>query len=91
MAGRPRGTWTDKRFRDALNLAVNEKRPDGLHRLRVIADRLVTAAEEGDITAIKEVADRLDGKPSQSHEVELGANDRLLSLIEQGLARATGR
>jgi hypothetical protein len=91
MSGRPRGAWSEKRFRDALNLAVNEKRKDKQHRLRVIANKLVEAAESGDITAIKEVADRLDGKPNQSHDVELGANDRLLALIEQGLSRSGKR
>lgn len=32
-------------------------------RLRLVAERCVTAAEKGDIGAIKEIADRLDGKP----------------------------
>lgn len=91
MSGRPRGAWSEKRFRDALNLAVNEERPDGLHRLRVIANKLVAAAEDGDLRAIQEVADRLDGKPNQSHDVEIGANERLLSLIEAGVNRAGQR
>lgn len=89
MSGRPRGAWSEKRFRDALALVVNEERKDGQHRLRVIANKLVTAAEDGDLAAIREVADRLDGKPNQGHDVEVGVNDRLLSLIEAGLTRAT--
>ena len=68
MSGRPRGAWSEKRFRDALYLAINEERPDGQHRLRVIANQLIEAAEGGDIAAIKEVADRLDGKPAQALE-----------------------
>jgi hypothetical protein len=90
MSGRPRGAWSEKRFRDALNLAVNEERKDGLHRLRVIANQLVTAAEGGDMVAIKEVADRLDGRPNQSHDVDVGVNEQLLALIEAGLARTRG-
>lgn len=39
-------------------------------KLRAIADRLIEKAAEGDIQAIKELGDRLDGKPGQS--VELG-------------------
>lgn len=43
-------------------LALKDR--DGL-RLRRIADKVVTAAEEGDLQAAKEIADRLDGKPAQ--------------------------
>ena len=35
-------------------------------RLRTIAEKLVDKAEDGDIHAIKEVADRLDGKVAQA-------------------------
>lgn len=35
-------------------------------RLFNIADRLVTMAEAGDMQAIKELGDRLDGKPAQA-------------------------
>jgi hypothetical protein len=35
-------------------------------RLRRIAEALLNKAEEGDIQAIKEVGDRLDGKPTQT-------------------------
>jgi hypothetical protein len=91
MAGRPKGAWSEKRFREALQAAVTEEGAGGQKRLRNIAEQLVRAAEGGDIQAIKEVADRLDGKPNQSHDVEVSANDRLLSLIEAGIARAGQR
>jgi hypothetical protein len=35
-------------------------------KLRRIADTLLAKAEEGDIQAIKEIGDRLDGKPAQT-------------------------
>ena len=38
-------------------------------RLRRIAEALLTKAEEGDMTAIKEMGDRLDGKPVQANEL----------------------
>lgn len=66
MAGRPKGAWSEKRFREALQAAVTEDGTDGQKRLRNIAEKLVVAAETGDITAIREVADRLDGKPAQA-------------------------
>lgn len=33
--------------------------------LRMIAQKLIEAAAEGKMDAIKEIADRMDGKPSQ--------------------------
>lgn len=38
-------------------------------KLREIADKLVALATEGDMQAIKEIGDRLDGKPAQSMEI----------------------
>jgi hypothetical protein len=60
--GRPIGSVNrEKPFNDALRIAL---RGDPL-RLRRIADKLATLAEEGDLAAIREIADRLDGKPAQ--------------------------
>lgn len=35
-------------------------------KLRRLADRLIERAEEGDIAALKEIGDRMDGKPAQA-------------------------
>jgi len=60
--GRPIGSVNrEKPFNDALRIAL---RGDP-RRLRRIADKLATLAEEGDLAAIRELADRLDGKPAQ--------------------------
>src|SRR3954454_20122017 len=60
--GRPIGSVNrEKPFNDALRIAL---KGDPL-RLRRIADKLATLAEEGDLGAIRELADRLDGKPTQ--------------------------
>ncbi len=45
----------------------------GKKRIEVIADKCSKMAEEGDMAAIREIGDRLDGKPAQS--VELGGKD----------------
>lgn len=37
-------------------------------RLRLIAEKLLSMAEAGDIQAMKEIGDRLDGKPKQQIE-----------------------
>ena len=49
-------------WRHAINRAIAQGDPE---KLRRIADALLTKAEEGDIQAIKELGDRLDGKSSQ--------------------------
>lgn len=64
MAGRPKG---EKSFAAMLRIAINEAGTvPGSTKLRDIADKLVSKAAEGDIAAIKEVADRIDGKVPQA-------------------------
>lgn len=66
MAGRK----GEKRWADAVNRALHRE-SDGKGSakwLDVIANRLVEAASEGDVTAIKEIGDRMDGKPTQAVE-----------------------
>ena len=50
-------------------------------QLRRIAERLLAKAEEGDIQAIKELGDRLDGKPHQSASVEHSGNIGLAEIL----------
>ena len=53
----------DKRiWANAIRRAVSQK--DGA-KLRSLAERLIARAEEGDVSALKELGDRLDGRPSQ--------------------------
>jgi ribosomal protein L17 len=74
--GRPKGAENkDKSWRDAVRAAVNELRKDEdsskkIKSLRLLARKLVTKALEGDVAAIKEVGDRLDGKATQQVTVD---------------------
>ncbi len=77
---KPKGAKSDKEWRDAIRKAVYELREaEGkgkvkkIKALTLLARRLVTKAMEGDVAALKEIGDRLDGKPAQS--VELGGKD----------------
>lgn len=56
-----------KPWRDALRIAVNRDDPSDPKRkiLAALAEATVTAALGGDISAVKEIADRLDGKAAQ--------------------------
>lgn len=59
----------DKPWADALRVAVMSEGPNGFRKLRAIAEKCAEAAMTGDMQAIKEIGDRLDGKPSQSMDM----------------------
>ena len=63
-----RGSKPDKLWRDALMRAVKRraKGKGASQRLELIADKCVEGALDGDMQAIKEIGDRLDGKPTQA-------------------------
>ena len=51
-------------------------------KLRQIAEKLVEAAQNGEAWAVKEIADRLDGKSHQSTSLEDAEGNSLLQAIE---------
>ena len=63
MAGRPP---KERSFANMLNIAIKEAHDEGRDKLRAVADKLVELAVSGDMQAIKEVADRIDGKVPQA-------------------------
>ena len=63
MAGRPP---KERSFANMLNIAIKEANDLGITKLREVADALVSKAIAGDVQAIKEVADRIDGKVPQA-------------------------
>jgi hypothetical protein len=83
---RPRGVWSDKQFRNALQLAVNEEDARGKKKLRAIAEKLVEQAMAGEGWAIEQVASRLDGKPAQEISVDASVSHELASLTDAELA-----
>lgn len=73
MAGRPP---KEKSFANMLTIELRQAigiGEDGqpVTKLRKIAEILVSKAMEGDMVAIKEVADRTDGKPMQAIEASV--------------------
>lgn len=66
----PTGSKPDKLMRDAIMLALKREATgeDGkpTRKLNLIADKLVDLAVTGDIQAIKEINDRVDGRPAQA-------------------------
>jgi ribosomal protein L17 len=63
-----------REFSDMLRIAIKDAQAEGGTKLRSVADALVTKAMSGDVQAIREVADRLDGKVPQQlqHANETG-------------------
>jgi hypothetical protein len=68
----PRGQQRDKPFRDALRMEIASAGEDR-KALRAVAQALLGKAMMGDVQAIKELGDRLDGKVAQS----IGGDDEL--------------
>lgn len=66
----PRPYKSEKPWREALMLALNRyaekgKGKEGKRYLTVIAEKCVHLAAEGDVSAMKEIADRMDGRATQ--------------------------
>lgn len=67
--GRPPGLENkDKPFREALRMELAAM-GDDLKGLRKIAKAVIQSATEGKMDAVREIADRLDGKPVQATEL----------------------
>lgn len=74
-----------KPFRDALRIAVNRAEGGDEKAIQRLADALVAQGLGGDVTALKEIADRLDGKVPQA----IGGSDELppVGFIVTGVKR----
>jgi len=79
--GRPKAA---KLFRDALLVAIKKADLEGVEAIQRIAYKLVSQAETGDVSAIREIADRIDGKVPQA----IGGTDELDPLVVQIIRRA---
>jgi hypothetical protein len=80
----------ERPFADMLRMVLLS---DNRRRLRAIVDKLADKAEQGDMQAIKEVADRSDGKAVQAIErsddrVEMLSDAELLMIAAGGLSDA---
>jgi hypothetical protein len=64
-SGNPGGRGKLKPFADALRMEIAAV-GDDQKGLRIIARALIDKASEGDMQAIKEFADRIDGKVAQA-------------------------
>ena len=82
-SGNPGGRVKDKPWVEAIRIAASAEDAEGKRKLRRIAEKTVAMALEGDIQAIKEIGDRLDGKPAQ--EQTLTVRNELDQLDDAGI------
>jgi hypothetical protein len=73
QVGAPSGNQNAKKgkaWAEAVKRAIRAKYgKEWDESLQELAGKLVKAADEGDLAALKEIGDRLDGKPTQQTEV----------------------
>ena len=81
------GKGQDKIWSDALRRAVmRESDTDkGKKRIEVMADKCARMAENGDMAAMKEIGDRLDGKSPQYSEISGRDGAPLQLIVETGV------
>jgi hypothetical protein len=77
--GNKYATKEHRQWQNALNRAIAQ---DDGKRLRDSAEKLLDAASTGEPWAIRELADRLDGKPAQQIQVQ-GDADQPLRIVHE--------
>ncbi len=55
-----------RRWKDAIDRALGKRSASaGVEALDALAEKLLALADDGDLGALRELGDRLDGKPTQ--------------------------
>src|SRR5215475_4176417 len=83
----PRGQQRDKPYREALRMELAAAGED-MKKLREIARVHIARCEAGDMLAIRELANRLDGRPAQSLEYS-GPDSKPLTKIVNEIVHVT--
>ena len=91
MAGAPEGNTNHTKGRlwnQAIKRALRKRsKTDQLEALDELADKLLSACDQGELTALKELGDRLDGKAAQSVAVSGDENNPLVTKIVREIVR----
>lgn len=78
-----------KRFQLAVQAALERQGKDKWEALTDVAEKLVQAALNGEGWAIKEIADRIEGKAAQQVNLSGADGEKLtVSLVVNGLSNA---
>lgn len=83
-AGRPKGLTLTDCYRRALSRPAPGD-ADGRTMADLLAEAIVQKATEGDVAAAREIADRLEGRPRQSVDLDLTTHDWRELAAREGL------
>ena len=75
--GNTNGRKENRLWGETIRRAVAQ---NDAQKLRALADKLIDLAAAGDVAALREVGDRLDGKPAQQLQ-HTGADDGPVKMI----------
>jgi uncharacterized protein DUF5681 len=93
VSGNPGGRPKKRLLTDELELLLEQEAPNSRNKTWavVIAEALLRKAREGDVRAISELANRIEGKPLQAVELDVYSDkdpgERLSELIATVLKR----
>jgi len=91
VAGAPEGNnnaGKNKPWREAINHALKTHprcKTDQAQALRDIATKLIDKALEGDLNAMKELGDRIEGKPQQTIDMTHDIGSKTLDELKNEL------
>ena len=78
----------EKRWCAAINRALDQRsRVASIEALDLLAEKLLAKCDEGDMSALKELGDRLDGKPAQVIQGDAENPLHLFTKIERTIVR----
>ena len=89
QGGAPKGNTNASKgrpWRDAIDNALkirDKSRVDGKKALDVLAEELLVKCDDGDISALKELGDRIEGKSAQSVIISGDEDAPLVTRIER--------
>jgi len=79
--GRPKRDWT---VQGLIEEAMEEQDQTGVPAKKAIYQKLVALAKRGDIQAVKEINQRLDGMPQQKTDVNLSGQPIIIKTVMYG-------
>lgn len=79
--GRPKRDWT---VQSLIEEAMEESDESGIPAKKIIYQKLVNLAKRGDIQAVKEINQRLDGMPQQKTDLTTNGKDLVVKTIMYG-------
>lgn len=89
MTGKPPGRPpSEKTFANMLRVALKEAHIAGGDNLRAVAQALVDKALTGDVPAIREIGDRIDGKVPQGIEGNGEGGELVIQILRMAVEKA---